>query len=103
MSDMDFYITIYQFLLLFIITYHVNHVNHGFKNIDFKTVNFMPGMNELIFTFLYNSLGKSFIPTLIHPPKKLSLQTQNPLNPRSINLTFLYPNVSGNFKSKNLN
>ena len=49
---MDFHITIYQFLLLYIITHHENHVNHGFKNINFKTVNFMTGMNELIFTIL---------------------------------------------------
>ena len=52
MSGMDFCITIYKLLLLFIITHHVNHVNHGFKNINFKTVDFMPAMNEFIFTIL---------------------------------------------------
>ena len=60
MSDMDFHITIYQFLLLFIITHHENHVNHGFKNIKIKTVNFMPGMDEIISQFLIFNLRVKF-------------------------------------------
>ncbi len=63
MSGMNSHIIMPAFLLLYIITHHVNHVNHGFKNNLFKTLDFMNTMNEFKFMFLnigFNNINFPF-------------------------------------------
>ena len=52
MSGMNSCIIMPAYLLQYIITHHVNHVNHGFENIKFKTLDTMHTMDKAISYFL---------------------------------------------------